>query len=425
MSRKTNAQKLSERREHTPNGLLYRILMVVVKILNRSVKTEFIYKARPSEDPGPIVFVANHASRNDYLFTAPACYPKRLNYVVGYNEFYRFPTNLLLKVAQVIPKKNFTPDIHTIRSIQRVIRSGGSICIMPEGMSSITGMCQPVMPGTGRLIKSLGVSVYYSKIKGAYLTYTKHDLAQRNGRIEVVVDRMFTPEDLKLMTEAQIEERMNTLIAHDDYAWNEDAKVEFPSKNGMAYKLDTLLYMCPKCGEMYKMECEGDRMRCTHCGNTIEMDKTGAIRAVGEDSVCPRRVTDWTILERAKAAEDVKAEGFSFSEHVRIGVLPDHGSLSGDNTAVICGDGILTISAEGLDFNGTLKGSGYSFHLPTASVPTFGMCTDISRFYTFVDGEFIEFYPDNNDTLRWDHLVEEMHRFCGGKWQNFVSLQVK
>lgn len=46
------------------------------------------------------------------------------------------------------------------------------------------------------------------------------------------------------------------------------------------------------------------------------------------------------------------------------------------------------------------------------------MCTDISRFYTFVDGEFIEFYPEGRDVLRWDHLTEEMHRINGGKWQN-------
>lgn len=418
MSKKTNAEKLLLRQEKKPNAILYAILMLVVKILNIPVKPKFIYKARPSKEKGPIVLVSNHASRCDYLFTAPVCWPKRLNYVVGYNEFYVFPTQLLLKTMQVIPKKNFTPDIHTIRSITRIIRRGGNICIMPEGMSSITGMAQPVMRGTGKMLKKLGVPVYYTKISGGYLTFTKHDTAQRNGRVEVVVDQMFTADQLKQLSEVEIEDTMNRLLAHDDYIWNRDAKVEFPSKNGMAYKLDTLLYMCPKCGAMHQMKCEGDRMSCTVCGNTIEMDRTGAIKPVGEGSVCPELVTDWTILERERAAADVRAEGFTYTGHVRVGVLPDHGHLPIGETSIICGDGQLTLTAEGISFDGSVKGEALSFKIPIEQLPTYGMCTDISRFYTFLDGRFLEFYPDNNDTLRWDHLTEEMHRFQGGKWQN-------
>ena len=346
MKRLTNAEKLSQRREHSPSAVLYWILMKVVAIINKSVNTSFIYKAHPAEEKGPIVLVSNHASRMDYLFTAPVCYPKRLNYVVGYNEFYRFPTNLLLRMAQVIPKKNFTPDVHCIRSIHRVVSEGGNICIMPEGMSSITGMAQPVMPGTGKLVKSLRCPVYYTKIAGGYLTFTKHFLDKRKGRIEVTVDKMFSPEDLALMSPEQIEDRMNELLAHDDYIWNESAQVLFEGDGHMAEKLDTLLYMCPKCGTMYDMNCEGNVMRCNHCGNTVSLD------------------------------------------------------------------------ASGLSFEGSLRDKTLSFSIPIQSLPTFGMCTDISRFYTFLEGKFLEFYPEGKDALRWMHLVEEMHRAHGGKWQN-------
>lgn len=106
-----------------------------------------------------------------------------LNYVVGYNEFFRFPACLLLKLAQVIPKKNFTPDLYCMRQMRSIIHQGGHLCIMPEGMSSITGMAQPVMAGTGKFLKMMGVTVYYTKISGGYLTYTKHCLDERVGRV--------------------------------------------------------------------------------------------------------------------------------------------------------------------------------------------------------------------------------------------------
>ena len=414
---RTIDEKLSARRIHTPPKLLYAPLMLASRVLAALSHTHFTYRAYPGREPGPIVMIANHASRVDYQFTALPCLPKRLNYVVGYNEFFRFPTNLLLPAMQVIPKKNFTPDVRAIRGILSAVAAGGSVCFMPEGMSSITGMAQPVMPGSGKLLKKLGLPVYYSKISGAYLTYTKHCLRQRTGRIEVTVDRMFTPEALASMSEGEVEETMNRLLAHDDYIWNKTARVRYRGRGRMAEKLDTLLYLCPRCGARYRMETSGNTMRCAACGNTVELDERYDLRPVG-DSACPPLVTDWTLLERERAAEEVRRPSFRHSGRVRVGVLPERRPLFGSATSTVCGEGELSLDREGLHFRGTLRGEPYRFDLTSAQVPSFGMCTDISRFYTFVDGRFLEFYPEDGDVLWWDHLTEELHRAQGGKWQN-------
>lgn len=413
----TIEEKILNRAIKTPPRWLYWILMKVTAILNKLSNTHFTYNAHPADDPESIVMIANHASRADFQFTAPVCFPKMLNFVVGYNEFFRFPTNIVLPVMQVIPKKNFTPDAYTVRQILRVVKAGGNICIMPEGMSSITGMAQPVIPGGGKLLKKLGKPVYYSKISGGYMTYTKHCLKKRKGRIEVTVDKMFTPEQLAAMTPEEIENTMNRLLAHDDYIWNREKQISFKGKGKMAESLGDLLYMCPKCRNVYQMESSGNTMRCRACGNTVELDERYNLRPVG-DSVCPELVTDWTIMERERAAEEVRKPDFTHSGHVRIGVLPEHKPLKGDATSIICGDGMLKLNHDGLHFDGTMNGKPFSFDMPSSQVPTYGMCTDITRFYTFVDGKFIEFYPDNNDVLLWDHLTEELHRSQGGKWQN-------
>ena len=416
--KKTLQEKLQARQVKLPNGLLYAILMLVVKILNGKIHTSFRFKADPRKDKKPFILISNHASRVDYQFTGPACFPNKLNYVVGYNEFVRFPVCLILKLMQAIPKKNFTPDLHCMRQMRSVIRQGGNLCIMPEGMSSITGMAQPVMIGTGKFLKMMGVTVYYTKVSGGYLTYTKHCLDERAGRVEVTVDRMFTAEELNSLTPQEIENTMNRLLAHDDYIWNKQAQVRFGGKGQMAKALDTLLYLCPKCGALHQMACSGNEMRCTACGNTVALDECYNLHPVGEGSDCPALVSDWVLLERKKAEEDVKDPNFTYSGHVRVGKLPQYKYLKGNNTSVICGEGELRLDRAGLHFAGTVEGKPYSFHLTTEQVPTFGMWTDISRFYTFVDGEFVEFYPDRRDVLRWDHLTEEMHRINGGKWQN-------
>lgn len=413
----TRAEWLNSRKIHAPPAALYRILMQVAKLLGRMDGTRFTYRAYPGREDGPIVMIANHASRNDYEFTGPPCWPKMLNYVVGYNEFYRFPTSILLPLMQVIPKRNFTPDHYAVREILRAARSGCSICFMPEGMSSITGMGQPAIPGGAKLLKKLGLPVYYAKIAGGYLTYTKHCLDRRKGRVDVTVDRMFTTEQLAALSVEEIEDTMNRLLAHDDYIWNETARVRYRGRGQMAKKLETLLYLCPRCGALYRNRGEGNALRCEACGNTVAIDETYALHPV-EGSVCPARVTDWTLLERERAAEEVRREDFRHSGHVRVGVLPERKPLFGDATALIRGEGTLTLDGAGLHFDGMLEGAPFRFDLPSAQVPTYGMCTDISRFYLFLDGRFLEFYPDEGDVLWWDHLTEELHRFQGGKWQN-------
>ena len=47
------------------------------------------------------------------------------------------------------------------------------------------------------------------------------------------------------------------------------------------------------------------------------------------------------------------------------------------------------------------------------------MCTDLSRFYTFYNGDFMEFYPQNNVVEKFFLATEEIHRINGGKWQNY------
>ena len=193
--------------------------------------------------------------------------------------------------------------------------------------------------------------------------------------------------------------------------------MKFDGKGQMAKKLGTLLYRCPHCGAMYRMESDGNTMRCAACGNTVEIDETYALHPA-QGSECPKRVTDWTIWERERAAEEVRREDFRHSGHVKVGILPDYKALQGDATSIIAGEGTLTLDHAGLHYTGMLENAPFRFDIPGAQLPTYGMCTDISRFYLFLDGRFLEFYPDAGDVLYWDHLTEELHRAQGGKWQN-------
>ncbi len=416
--RPTLQEKLAAKHAKRPPAIPYLLLINIWRLaLNKKLGVHFTYKVRPSKDKNAYVLVSNHASRVDYLYTAPAVLPHRLNYVVGYNEFFRSHLYPIFSLMQVIPKRNFTPDVHTAREIIRVIRAGGHVCLFPEGMSSISGGGQPCAIGSGRLLKHLGVTVYYTKIAGGYMTNTKHCLDTRPGHVDIIVDVLFTPEQLNMLSADEIQAILDRELSHDDYLWNKQARAKFDGKGAMAKNLHDLLYLCPKCGALHTMRGEGDIIRCDACGNGARVNEYYDLIPLDESCVIPETISHWYAMEREKAKEEAARQDFSFSEKVKLGVLPKYKRLSSAETSLIAGEGTLTLSRAGLKYEGTKDGMPFTFALSTDAVPTFGMCTDISRFYTFYKSEFFEFYPERNDTMRWFHLTEELHRLCGGKWR--------
>ena len=117
--------------------------------------------------------------------------------------------------------------------------------------------------------------------------------------------------------------------------------------------------------------------------------------------------------------EQIKDPNFELKEKVKLGIIPDDKELKDQKTAEIVGEGLITLNHSGLTYTGTKNGEEFTFHMELKEVPTYGMCTDVSRFYTFYKGEFYEFYPENNTVEKWFLSTEELHRAHGGKWQDF------
>ena len=257
------------------NKLKFRFMVGVANTLFKKkygVNFTYLDDIKPYRGK-PYIVVSNHASRVDYVFTAPAFWPDTFNFVVGYNEFFRGHLHGVLTQMGTVPKKNFTKQPNSIRQILRIIREGGRIIILPEGMSSISGASQPCAIGGGHLLKSLKVPVLYTKIAGGYLTAPKFNLQDRPGRVDVQVGVLFTPEQLAELSADEIQAILDEKLYHDDYEWNKTARVKYDGKGKMAENLHQLLYWCPKCGKQLVMASAGDRIWCKNCGNAARLER--------------------------------------------------------------------------------------------------------------------------------------------------------
>lgn len=418
----TNEEILYLRKIKNPPKFIYNFLGKIWKFLfMKKYGVKVTYKCDPREEKGSHIFISNHASRNDYIFTGVPLLPNTYNFVAGYNEFYRSHLRGIFNLLQVIPKKNFTPDIYTLKEVTRVLKNGGNILIFPEGMSSIAGMNQPVAIGTGKFIKHFKVPVYYSVIKGGYLSFPKYTTNEYPGRVEVVIDKMFSPEEIEKLTAQEIEDIINKKLYHDDFKWNSLYKNVYKTDGKGAEGLSDLLFWCPKCNSQNSMVSKGNTIWCTECANGATVDDTYTLSPLDENSVIYPTISDWFLKQRELIKKEIKNQDYSFSVKVKLGTLPDKKLLKNFKTSKITGEGILTVDKKGLTFNGTNEDKPLIFTIPSKDLPTYGMCTDISRLYTFYEGKFYEFYPETRCVEKIFLITEEFHRLNGGKWQDFKN----
>ena len=417
--KKTLDQKLHSRKLKKP-GILYIILGYLWKLLfYKKYNINVTYKTDIKKVKGPIILLSNHASRLDYMFTALPLLPKKFNFVAGYNEFFRSHLAGIFKIMNVIPKKNFTADIYTIKEVTRIIKKKGNIILYPEGMSSISGANQPVAVGTGKFIKHFKLPVYYSLIKGGYLTSPKYDLNERLGRVEVEYDILLTPEEIEKLSATEIEDLINKTLYHDDYAWNKEQKNEYKVGSSVAHNLHHLLYWCPRCGKEFTMKGEFNKIYCTSCNNGATITNTYEMIPFDDTCIIPSTQTEWFNKERALAKEEIKDPNFKLTEKVKLGVLPLYKNLKNQATSEIVGEGLITLNHDGLTYNGTYNNEVVEMHIGIKELPTYGMCTDLTRFYTFYKGKFIEFYPEGETVEKWFLTTESLHRLHDGKWRDF------
>ena len=173
------------------------------------------------------------------------------------------------------------------------------------------------------------------------------------------------------------------------------------------------------------MHGEGNTLVCSECGNGASVNAFYDLMPLDESSVIPESPREWFDMERARAAEAVRQPGFTLTEKVKLGMIPPYEYLKNQDTSEIVGEGTLTLDNTGITYRGTRRGEEVELHMPIAQLPTYGMCTDVSRFYTFFDGEFCEFFPEGRTVGKWLHCTEEMHRYMGGKWQNFPDAETR
>lgn len=411
----TLRQELTNRKFKIPNRLfyaIYKLVMVNFEVDKHRPKIHYIDD--PRKEKGAAIVLWNHLSRLDHAYILKTFYPRRFNMVAAYNEFFRSHLHWAFKQMSILPKKNFCLDVAGVKAILSIIKQGGVVSMAPEGLATITGQNEAIIPGCGHLLKHCKVPVYFAKFQGEALVapvFSEH--YRKRGQSEVTIYKMFTPEQIKELSEEEIERRLNEEMNHDDYAYQKEHRFVWDTDGHGCEGMEDICYRCPSCGEEFRMHSEGDDLTCDACGYHVHCNEYLELvpdKDTGKGIVYP---TDWARWERKTIIDEIRANpDYSFSFHCKIGTQPEDGLVKGkDKSTEIVGEGTFAVDHQGIHFKGTKNGKPYSldlsyeqFYRPIPGVNTKGFALYVEK------SEYTEFLPEEPVVGKVYLLIPEMAR---------------
>ena len=204
-------------------------------------------------------------------------------------------------------KKVFDPIIHykgktgtvSVKNILKALRSGYSVAMFAEGNRSFNGVTCPIAPATIKLARKCGVNVVTYRLEGGYFTQPRWASSFRRGKITGKLINVYTPSQLKAMSDDEAYEKLCADLYEDCYATQEREHVHFKGK-ALAEYLETALFMCPECRSISTLHSHGNALSCSECGFTAVYDEEGYLTSSGTRHT----VTEYDRLQRTTLAEE-------------------------------------------------------------------------------------------------------------------------
>jgi len=394
-----------------PNPVLYCAAFILVYPVLKLLLRLDDDRKNLDRPKGPFVVVSNHATMIDFFLVMLPFYPRRINAVAAHKYFLNRPLSRILPIMGCIPKKQFDPDIRSIKCIKSVLARGDSILLFPEGRCSIDGTFSGIHKSTGKLIKLLGVPVISCYIDGAYTCAPHWRKGIRTGRVRVSFKKLFSADEVKTLSVEAINDAISARLSGADLPPPHKPLRTFRSR-GLAEGLDRILYWCPKCGSELTLRSEGNSIYCTVCGNTAEMDKIAKLTPT-PGSVIPDSVPGWyreqTRYETRRLSEDMEPVCERVTVRMPVGEAGE-GVKS-------CGTGMLRLDPEGWHYDGELSGEKVSLFFPVETVPVISFEYE-DTFEIYSGGNCYMFTPqDARKIMKYSLLGECAHRRFSSRLQ--------
>ena len=275
----------------------------------------------------PCLILMNHSSFVDLKIVSRLFFPKRYGIVCTSDGYVGFGKPLLMQLLGCIPTRKFVSDITLIQDMEYMLKKKKQHVLMfPEASYSFDGTATPLPRKMGILLKKLAVPVIMVQTYGAFAKEPLYNgLQQRKVPIHADMTCLLTPEQIKEMSVAQLDEVLDNAFSFDNFKWQQDNKIAI-TEPFRADGLNRILYRCPHCHTEGKTEGKGIHWTCHNCGKQYELTELGHLKPV-EGEAAFTHVPDWYAWQRQQVRQQLEEGTYRLDTKVKIGMMVDYKAI--------------------------------------------------------------------------------------------------
>lgn len=312
----------------------------------------------------PCLILMNHSSFIDLKIASKIFYPKPYGIVCTSDGF--IGKRQLMRMVGCIPTQKFVSDFTLIEDIKYMLEDNNtSVLMYPEASYSFDGTATALPRKMGVLFKKLKVPVVTVITKGAFARDPLYNMLQlRKVNVTAHVKCLFTPEEIKEKSTAELDEILDKEFSFDNFRWQKENKIEI-NEPFRADGLHRILYKCSECGKEGQTEGKGTKLTCKNCGKEWELTPLGELSPIGFESKFTH-IPDWYAWERECVKDELTSGKYSLETDVKIGMMVDYKAI------YMVGEGHLSHNSDGF----TLTGCDGKLNYTQNPLASYGLYSD-------------------------------------------------
>jgi len=243
----------------------------------------------------PYLILGNHALASDPILMAASF--RQPIYFVASDMIFSIPfvSKLITYLVSPIPKSKYKSDLQTIRNIKKIVKSGGSIGIFPEGNATFSGETMPIPLSTAKLVKSLKIPVVFYRLENTHFIKPRWSTQRRKGKMWGYVHSVLDVNEYADMSLEALHEHINQALYVNHYAIQQHKRIPYRNQR-RAEDIESTFFMCPHCETYHQLTSLNHTIHCNACNHTFSIDQYGNL----SDEVSYQTPLEWFKAQRQK-----------------------------------------------------------------------------------------------------------------------------